>query len=291
MSVSMHPTDALHVGQGACSGLIRVHTPKPFTSPKLAHTPIQNWITSTNVDAGAGPDGWTALICATECQDERIVELLIHAGANVHRKTSQGSNVLMIAAQSPNVAIIDRLIAAGSPLDEQNYAGYTALMRAGRNGHVEVLARLLTCGANPDLLNMDGNTVHTNHESCRLAMAQWRQGLRAFTTYDPAEFVTIVQSSDNLNWVCNARGQTWLGAAAAAGCTWKVDILLQAGASPVIPDRSGKLPSALATGDMATKLAYAAVRFPKPLRGPYTWLCVAARLRIPNDVAFHVLAF
>ncbi len=95
-------------------------------------------------------DGTTALHWAVHKDTLDIVDLLIHAGANVKATNRYGVQPLTLACTNGNADIVLRLLKAGADANTALPGGETALMTAARTGTPEVLKALLTYGADPN---------------------------------------------------------------------------------------------------------------------------------------------
>lgn len=91
---------------------------------------------------------------------ERIVELLLDAGANVHTPDENGSTCLHDASASGALRIVNRLLElAPDLLSRSDSDGETALHCAARGGHTSVVAALLRAGADRSVQNGFGQTA------------------------------------------------------------------------------------------------------------------------------------
>ncbi len=103
-------------------------------------------------------DSWTALMDAASYGDERMVEILIKAGANVNLENSTDNTVLMLAVFAVEngkgkLNSVKKLIAAGGIEGINNIdavSGYTALTSAIEADDVAMVKILLDAGANPN---------------------------------------------------------------------------------------------------------------------------------------------
>ena len=122
---------------------------------------------------GAATDGNTALHCAIDVAprrgkgEERILRMLLRAGASLNRRQCHGWTPLLCAILRGRVAAARLLLEAGADPDEcmpreavpAFNAGRTALMVAltSRNAD-QLLQALLDAGANPDAVDLHGMT-------------------------------------------------------------------------------------------------------------------------------------
>ncbi len=93
------------------------------------------------------PDGSTALLWAAYWNDQKAVEALLAAGANVNASNREGFTALSQACTNGNVAMAQALLKAGADANVFQAEGQTALMTAARAGNAEVVKALLDHGA------------------------------------------------------------------------------------------------------------------------------------------------
>lgn len=95
------------------------------------------------------------LYYATFLNNTACLEALIKAGANVHGSYGKdGETALIAAARKGNLAALQILIAAGANVHQPSQAGYTALFWAAMNDYPRCVEELIKAGAN------------VNQESC-----------------------------------------------------------------------------------------------------------------------------
>ncbi len=167
--------------------------------------------------AGARPDepaadGTTALMLAGESMPE-LLEPLLKAGADVHRRDRSGHDALWYAAAHGSSEAVARLIAAGAPVRDAE--GDSALFAAVRADSVPVLRRLLGAGAAANVTRTDGDTP--------LMAAAARGQLEAVRA--------LVQAGAAVDRQ-NPLGDTALIIAARAGQLPVCRALIEAGANP-----------------------------------------------------------
>ncbi|MBM2578142.1 ankyrin repeat domain-containing protein [Jannaschia sp. Os4] len=99
------------------------------------------------------PDGHTALMIAAGRADPAIVELLLAAGADVHRIERQtGTAALHKAAMGGNVRVVEHLLGAGAFMNQQSpLNGHTALIDAVWYRQPGAVRALLRGGARIDV--------------------------------------------------------------------------------------------------------------------------------------------
>ncbi|MEM4367103.1 MAG: ankyrin repeat domain-containing protein [Candidatus Anstonellales archaeon] len=106
-------------------------------------------------------DGITMLMIASWSGHEKIVEMLIKAGADVNATSYLGFTALMYAAENGHEKIVEMLIKAGANLDLQDNDGrWTPLMWAVARKHKEVVKTLIKAGADPFIRDDIGRTAY-----------------------------------------------------------------------------------------------------------------------------------
>lgn len=118
------------------------------------------------LDAGADPDGsaaaeHTPLMLATSyVRAHDVVALLLDRGASIEVRDAYGAPALHWAAMYGDERMLRLVINAGADVDAQTPEGVTALMHAAIRPGGEVLVQmLLDAGADPGLQTMDGETA------------------------------------------------------------------------------------------------------------------------------------
>lgn len=112
------------------------------------------------VNAANSRYGSTALtIAAGKCEDDpRVVRVLLDNGADVHARDSGGDTPLLVAAKKGNEKMVEMLLEAGAKVDEPN-RGYTALMIAARRGYGGIVNLLIGKKADVNFQNEFGKTA------------------------------------------------------------------------------------------------------------------------------------
>ncbi|HEX5709123.1 MAG TPA: ankyrin repeat domain-containing protein, partial [Pyrinomonadaceae bacterium] len=87
------------------------------------------------------------LMSAAEAGDEREVEALLDAGADVDAATPGGETALMRAAARGHASVVRALVVSGADVDAARADGWTALMLASFFGHAEAAHTLVAGGA------------------------------------------------------------------------------------------------------------------------------------------------
>lgn len=72
---------------------------------------------NNGADANVKVGGFTPLVIAVKNEDVRLVELLLHMGANPDIKDGKGNVPLLLAAMSSNVKICDELLSYGADVN------------------------------------------------------------------------------------------------------------------------------------------------------------------------------
>jgi len=89
------------------------------------------------------PGGKTALMIAAREGDDRLVGILLAAGADPRRANDRGGTALMYAAHGGHAAAAERLIEGGADVEARAGNGWTALTLAAAKGEVDVAKVLL----------------------------------------------------------------------------------------------------------------------------------------------------
>jgi ankyrin repeat protein len=101
----------------------------------------------------------TPLLAAVRAGDERMLRLLIDAGASVDARAVGRDPPLRVAAELGVPAVVDVLLARKPDVDAVDAFGETALMAAARSGNEALCSKLLAAGANPRLRGRDRATA------------------------------------------------------------------------------------------------------------------------------------
>jgi len=204
-------------------------------------------LTRALLERKANPDtqingGWTVLMTAIEMGHLAIVDLLLHAGANLHLK-SQGKTALMIAAEHNHKDIIRRLLAAGARVADTGPKGMTALSYAATRGRIdpETVALLFEAGS-----PVDGRDLHVpialrEVETVRLLLSKAPDVNKRFDW--PSFPLAHIHKGDTplLVAVADTMNETFAKSGASFGISKPierlliVDLLLGAGADVNIP--------------------------------------------------------
>jgi ankyrin repeat protein len=100
-----------------------------------------------------GVAGVTALLLASQNQNETIVKALLNAGANPNLSSKNKQTPLMKVSQKNNATIANILCEYGARLDDRNEEGQTALHQASEENYIEVAKILINHGASINIEN------------------------------------------------------------------------------------------------------------------------------------------
>ncbi|GMH36878.1 hypothetical protein BSKO_04751 [Bryopsis sp. KO-2023] len=163
----------------------------------------------------------TPLHFAAEEGHERIVELLIKAGADIDVQDIEGFTPLFLVAQNGHLDVAKILLNAGATLDLGSIDGGTPLMEALYLNMVEMVEFLLKSGADV--------TVRDNVEKTPLHLA----------VYGSPELIQLLLDNGAEIDAMNEFGETPIFKAAYSGNGEAIEILKKAGADLSIKDRGG----------------------------------------------------
>ena len=99
-------------------------------------------------------DGFTALILASECGHQQIVELLLEKQVDPNIQNSEnGVTPLILASQFGHYQVVEILLQKGADPNIRDNEGFTALILASENNHQQVLELLLEKEVDPNIQN------------------------------------------------------------------------------------------------------------------------------------------
>jgi len=199
-----------------------------------------NGFISAGVDLNAKDENGDSALTAAELRgDVKIVNALLHGGANVNARGRGDWTPLLLALQEERDDVAATLIAQpGLDLTAESPNGMTALMLAVWHQRTEFVKRLLQQGADLNHQDKDGDTaVHG---------AAWFGDARILDM--------LLDAGANPN-VRNKLGGTALMWAASYGQDEAVQILLAKGADPRIKDVDGVTAAGWAAKNGRTNLA------------------------------------
>ena len=102
----------------------------------------------------------TGLQLATTLGQDTVVDALIQAGADVNQTTlSYGYPPLVIASRKSNEKIVSLLLAAGADPHKSSVDGDMPLFQASWNNSVPIVRRLLRAKTDPNRATKDGETA------------------------------------------------------------------------------------------------------------------------------------
>lgn len=191
--------------------------------------------------AGNKADTWieygenkiTPLMKACSEGEQKIVEVLIAAGANVNAQASGwGETPLGQAVSRDRVEIATLLIGKGAKLETKNKQGFTPLIQAAAGGNLEMVNALLVAGGNPNAEDMVEFTP-----------------LKYAVTADKPEVVRALVAKGakvDKTGVKTNPGQTALHMAIGSGKVEMVKLLLELKANPNARKKDGETPLSLA---------------------------------------------
>lgn len=187
--------------------------------------------TEAFLDAGVSPDlagerGETALHCAAREGTNRIVDLLLGAGARLNAKAGTHERTpLHRAASSGCEGVVRRLVDDGAEVDGTDRRGDTPLFLAAREGEAEAADALIDAGADTEVINDRGR--RPLHEAVRNGNA------------DVAARLVDAGANPDVN---DRRGRTPLHLTATEDAGDIAEMLLRAGADPRATDDQGETP-------------------------------------------------
>ena len=103
-------------------------------------------------------DGYTPLLLALLYGQGKVAMALVRAGADMNVQNSNGYSPLISAVFHGLDLVAYELIRRGANLDLQNYSGYTALGSVTFSGNLEMATALIDAGADVNLPNNLGYT-------------------------------------------------------------------------------------------------------------------------------------
>lgn len=201
-------------------------------------------------------DGETALHMAAEAPSRNleIARMLIEAGADVHKRSSDGETPLVRAVKHNNAQLIDYLLECGSDINQNVRWGQTSLHWAALYAADDAVETLIRRGADTKARDDDGRTP--------FALSKTVKSARLFLDLGADANEKNAQGETLLHWACrnpmteakligllisrraNVNAKTNKGETPLHwALTWRpeaVQALLEAGADPRIPGPDGK---------------------------------------------------
>ncbi len=192
-----------------------------------------------------------------------LLSALLASGADPYRQDDDGMTPLAAAVARDERRLVNALLDLGIELDHRLGGGRSMLHVAARSGSARAIDLLVARGLDPDVRCLRGRTPL--HEAAGSRASYAHEAIRALIDRgaDP-------NARDRFGW-------TPLHAAAVNpyGGTALAELLVERGAQ-ALPDRGGRLPSDLATGESLTAAVQRAPRgvatpldpLPEPARHP-----------------------
>uniref|UniRef100_UPI00398EF9B3 mitochondrial disaggregase isoform X2 n=1 Tax=Pristiophorus japonicus TaxID=55135 RepID=UPI00398EF9B3 len=169
------------------------------------------------------------------------------------RTSGSDGQALLEASRLSNISEVSRLLAAGVPASPRHKLGWTPLMVAAMNKNHSVVKVLLAAGADPNLGDAFSNVYETSREK-RV------HSLEVLVTRED-EF------SNRLNTRASFRGCTALHYAVLADDYRTTQLLLEAGANPLLQNEMGHTPVDYARdGEVKKLLKEAEVKYQEQQR-------------------------
>jgi ankyrin repeat protein len=113
------------------------------------------------LDAGANPDlparGFTPLGMAALQGEDRIVRLLLDAGADIDRKSGDGNTPIIAATLMHHTAVVRGLLAYHPDISIWNREGRVSLGIAVEQGYADIVALMLAAAVDPNVMERNGN--------------------------------------------------------------------------------------------------------------------------------------
>lgn len=179
-----------------------------------------------------GANGKTALMIAARAGATALVMELLERGADPNSVNANGGTPLMFAAISGNSLIVEELLGRGAKVNAAGSNGWNALMVASAKGYPETVEMLLDSGADINAADVYlwtplHRAVYENRESTVAVLVRH-------------EGIDVDFQDDH--------GAAALHHAAVKGHQRIVEILLEAGADPLLQDSYGRIAADYARG-------------------------------------------
>lgn len=147
-------------------GMTSLHHAAYLNDPDAVRAEVHRGIpVDVRDDGGWTPLRWSIDMSQASGEPERVVSLLLQAGASPNSVDDSGFSVLMMACGRNNVAILEQLIKAGADINLRT-AETTPLHEAAGCNFSEGIERLLALGANAQQTDSRGRTPEQVAEAC-----------------------------------------------------------------------------------------------------------------------------
>ncbi|KDN68039.1 hypothetical protein CSUB01_08283 [Colletotrichum sublineola] len=118
---------------------------------------VQNYRDWTLLDSGRS-EGSMPLLIAARNGYERVVRMLLEAGADVYLSQFENGKSLLLATKNGHKEVVRMLLDTGADVNFRDINGRTPLSIAAMMGHEEVVRMLLDTGADVNLKDIDSET-------------------------------------------------------------------------------------------------------------------------------------
>lgn len=145
-----------------------VHNDIPFIRKLICHgVPLNQ----------ANDKGYTALHMAVLCGNEKVVQLLLRAGANPNtREKAERRTPLYDAVSLGYHGIVATVLNGKADPDIPNSSGETPIIRASKDGHIPLVYLLARKGAKVNVASSDNQGVITCLRNKTEETARWLKG-------------------------------------------------------------------------------------------------------------------
>lgn len=206
---------------------------------------------------------YEALYTAAQAGDTLKVKSLLSDGADVHRQTTlRGDTALSASAERGHDKVVTLLLQAGADPNSRNKSSWRPLHFAARNGHAGTVRILLASGANPNASQEEGGTpLHAAAQGDSLEVARiliehganinavFREHFTPIHVAVDCDSLKVAQllidSGVNINEKVSP-GTTLLHSAVANGKEEAVEFLLKNGADAYMVGVNGLTPASIA---------------------------------------------
>ena len=154
--------------------------------------------------------------------DIPLAEFLLEKGADLERKTSDGTTALHIAVERAHLRMAESLIQAGADINTRRASGFTPLYTAAQLGYTEIAEMLVKLGADVNARAVDRKGTWQGAAPLHAAAVRGHEGV----------IQLLARNGADLNAVDNDSGNTPLLYAIARKQVDAALALLKAGADP-----------------------------------------------------------